>query len=205
MVNEVYEVQQYLAGNDIVISNLYRTFTLLIKWFKEQGFDSDGIRNEIQAWAKSNGIFINYDLNNMIMKLFEKNAKANLESPIIKINENDMDVINKKFDNKKTKLTALAMLCYAKAYANKKGEFSISTVGLSAWTGLNRKVLSSRYIKELIEFKYLSLIEKPNNNRSWEKNTASQSTKYRINHKLHNSGNMMLKENNLEILFLEVF
>ena len=203
MVDERYEAQQYLEGKNISIPNLYRIFTLLAKWFNEQNLSCVEIRDHIKCWAKNNKIFTNYDLNVIITSVFGKSKNSKLRSPIIKINETDINMINSKFDNGKTKLVALAILCFAKANCNRKGEFVISTVGLSAWTGVNRSRLSSRYLKELINFKFISVVEKRVNNK--DRPNGNQGIRFIMNHKLHNSGCTALEENNIEKLFSELF
>ena len=204
MVNEVYEAQQYLAGENINRTNLYRICYLLISLFKNQGYKRTEIRDMVFAWGSKNKITVEYDVNSIINRVFDID-NLSLSAPIIKINKQDIYAINKLFDNEKVRLVALAILCYAKAHANKKGEFYVSSVGLGAWLGINRKTLRSRYIKELIDFEYLVEVEKYKNNNKWNDSYDKQSTKYRLNTSLHNSGEFVLRDNDVRKLFSEVF
>ena len=157
-------------------------------------------------------MWIKYDVNSIVSRVF--NAKdSTLKSPVVKINKQDVAEIKKRFDNKKVRFTALTFLCYAKAYADKNGEFRLSSVGLSAWLGINRKTLRNRYIKELIDFDYLIKVERHKNNPKWsmaynskiDQPYDSQATKYKLNVVLHNSGDHILINNNIWILFSELF
>ena len=205
MVNEAYEAQQYLEGKDIVISNLYRICYLIVCYYKEKGYKKIEIREALFDWGKLHNVFIKYNVNNIINRVFDTDKAVLLKAPTVKINKQDISEIKKRFDDSKTKLVALAMLCYAKAHGNKDGEFNLSSVGLGAWLNINRKILRNKYIKELIEYEFITEIEKPQNNMRWEKTYDSQSTQYRMSFPLHNSGNAALADNDVRLLFSEVF
>ena len=204
MVNEVYEAQQYLADENIDRTNLYRSCYLLISLFKSKGHERAEIRDMIFAWGSRNKITVKYDVNSIINRVFDID-NSSLQAPIIKINKQDIYDINKLFDNKKVKLVALAILCYAKAYADEKGEFYISSVALGLWIGINRKTLRSRYMKELIDFGYLVEVEKYKKSNKWNDSYDKQSTKYRLNVSLNNSGEFVLIDNDIRKLFSEIF
>ena len=207
MVDEVYEAIQYIEGKNIVLSNLYRVCLQMVRWYKDNGeLSRIEIREKIlYDWAAKLKIDVRYNLNDIINRVFDSNDFGELKSPVVKVNNQDVDRIKRSFDNGKTKLVALAILCYAKAHGNKNGEFTMSAVNLSAWLGINRKTLTKKYIKELIDFNYLAIVAKPANNSKWKKAHAEQSTRYVINAPVHNSGNFELKNNEIEILFSEVF
>jgi len=205
MINEAYETQQYLDGNDIVTSNLYRICYLIVCHYKEKGYKKIEIREALFDWGKQNNVFIKYNVNNIINRVFDTDKAVLLKVPTVKINKQDAIEIKKRFDDNKTRLVALAMLCFAKAHGTKDGEFYISSVGLGAWLNINRKTLRNKYINELIEYEFITEIEKPQNNMRWEKSYDTQSTQYRINFPIHNSGNATLVNNDVRILFSEVF
>ena len=207
MVDEIYEVSQYLDGKNIVHSNLYRVCLQMVRWHKDKGeLSRIEIREKIlYDWALKHKINVRYNLNDIINRVFDSNDFGMLKSHVVKVNNHDVERIKRSFDNETTKLVALAMLCYAKAHGSKKGEFTMSAVNLGAWLGINRKSLTKKYIKELIDFNYLTIAAKPTNNSKWKKAFAEQSTRYMINAPLHNSGNFELKNNEIGILFSEVF
>ena len=205
MIDEVFEVEQYMAGENINYKNLYRICFLMVRWHKQCGYGKLQTREMLEAWAKSNALYIKYDCNDIINRVFDTEKGAELKTAVVKVNERDVKNINSRFDNKKTKLVALAFICFAKAHANKLGEFSLSMSSLSAWTGINRQMLGRKYIKELIDFEFLEKISKPEYNSMWDKLYEDQSTRYRLTFKVHNSGNDELVSNDLGILFSRLF
>lgn len=200
MINEVVECENYLDGKNINKRNLYRICYLLAKYFKEQGMSHIDIRNSIFEWAKKNNIYIHYNLNKIIYHAVadKKRLKDNI---IIKINDKDIKEIINRFDSKNTRLTALAILCYAKAYANRDGEFTLSSISLGAWINIVDQNLRSRHIKELIDFEYIS---RANKSSGWNKNNG-RSQKYKINVDIHNSGKYCLIDNNIIGLYEDIF
>lgn len=204
MVDERFEAEQYLAGKGIVKSNLYRTYSLLARWCKEQHMTRYEARKEIVRWCEEHKQDAKYDINSILTKVFDTCAPI-LKSQTIKINKQDVKHITDRFCNNSTKLVALAILCYAKAFADQNDEFSLSSVGLSAWLSINRKSLRNRYIKELIDYEYISEISKPQNSKQWTEKCDDLSIRYKINVPIHNSGDFILKKNNVRILFSELF
>ena len=204
MIDEVREVEQYHNGKNIGNENLYRICYLLACSYKSKGLTKAETRQAIFDWGKKYGVRIKYDVNAIVIRAFDS-ANPTFKSPVVKINKQDYTKIIEWFDNKKTRLVALALLCYAKAHANKKGEFYISAVALGAWLKINRKALRARYIKELLDFEYLVEIEKPSNNNKWNEDHDKQATKYKLNASLHNSGEHVLVDNDIGKLYSQVF
>ena len=202
MINEVIEVKEYLSGKNINKKILYRICYLLAKWYKEEGLSQLEIRDAIFSWGKKHDVFIKYSVNNIIYKVLED--KTRLKDNIsIKINKADIEEINRRFDKKNTKLTALALLCYAKACANRDKEFDISSVALSNWLGINSGDMSTYYLREVIDFEYITKISTPSNTFKWD--TSKQNSGYRINVDIHNSGNYTLKDNDILDLYFQIF
>ena len=207
MVNEKYEVQQYLNGENISKENLYRSCYLIAKWFNEQGLTRLEIRNKLFQWGKENNIYIKYNINNDIIdKLFNYNSHK-LKSVEVKINKQDVENINKRFDHGKTKLVALAMLCYAKAHASQTGEFIVSSVNMGCWLNINRKSLRQKHIKELIDYEYLIEVSRPANKdfKTWTKAYEEQSIKYKLNVPIDNYGEYELERNDVRKLYADIF
>lgn len=161
MLNEKREVQDILIGNRINKKYTYRSCYLLAKHFKSQGLDILDTRKSIFEWSKKVGVYISDDLNSIIRRAF--NDKHDLMGETqIKISKQDLEEIKNRFDTYNTRLTAFALLCYAKKYADKSGQFYISRIGLSNWIGITHTHLSTRHIAELCDFGYLSKVK--NNN-----------------------------------------
>lgn len=204
MIDENFEAQQYLKGEGITRDNLYRICYLLAIHYKTQGFTKVETRNAIFRWGKKFNIWIKYDVNSIIDRAFDL-MNPSFKTPTVKINKQDVAKINELFDNLKTKKVALALLCYAKGHADKSGYFYISSVALGAWLKINRKTLRSKYIKELIDYEYIMEIERPGNSKQWNCDFDKQATKYRVNASIHNSGEYVLRNNEIDKLFREVF
>lgn len=200
MINEKLEVMDYLNGKNLNKENLYHTYYQIAKYFKEQGLPRTEIRNAIFYWANENGIFVKHDLNAIITAVFED--REPLREKMVKINRTDIEEITRLFDNPKTRLTALGLLCYAKAYGNRNGEFHISSVTLGVWLGIHRTQLKRRYMRELMDYGYLDEIQRAQNTYTW---SMPQTNRYRINAPIHNSGHYVLEGNDIQKLYREIF
>ena len=204
MIDEIREAEDYINGKNIVKENLYRICYLMSCYYKSQNIEKLETRQKIFEWGRQNNIWIKYDVNQIITRAYES-PNSTFNSPVIKINKQDIVNIKDMFDGHKVRKVALALLCYAKAYANKNREFYISSVALGAWLGINRKALRNRYIKELIDFGYLQEVHKRKNSNIWDQPFSEQGTKYKINNSLHNSGEHVLESNDIDKLYLEIF
>ena len=205
MIDEIFEVKQYLQGKNISKENIYRICYQMTRYYMEQGNNQEQIRSILQEWAKTNSISLKLDINDVISRAFYKEKDTILVSHVVKINKQDVACINQRFDKKRTKLTALAMLCFAKIHADENGIFRLPTVSLSAWTGLNRKSLTNKYIRELVDFGYMEIFNPHENIVDDQRFIMRPATWYKALYSLHNSGNWILKQNDLRILFSDVF
>lgn len=196
MINEVLEVQEYLKGNNINPKCIYRICYMIAKWYAGQGLSHLAIREKIFEWGKENNIYIECNVNNIINQVMEDKTKLR-ENVIVKINENDIQEINKRFDTKNCKLLSLAILSYAKCAADSKGEFNISLLALSNWIGIAAQNISNRYLPELINFGYVEKITEAKQTFSWNKTAKSKSIRLKINVPLHNSGKYEIAENDI--------
>lgn len=202
MINEVIEVRSYLDGKNLSKKNLYRICYLLAKWFKEKGLAHMEIRNAVFEWAGRHNIHIKYNLNGIIYRAAEDKSRLK-DNAIIKINQGDVDEINSRFDSKNTKLVALAVLCYAKAYANRDKIFSVSSTALSEWVKISVTSVSGRHMKELCDFGYISKIPPAKNGYAWAQ--KDMNNMYRLNVDIHNNGGYVLADNNILDLYSEIF
>ncbi len=203
MIDETVLIKKYLGG-DYSKQNLYNVYYLLIRHYNEQGFQPPEIRHKLFDWANSHGLFVKYNVNLMITKAIEENRPLS-KGKEIRISDDDFARIKDLFDLKKTRLTALAVLCCAKAYANENGEFVLSSCDLGAWLDIYNTNLRNRYLAELCLFGYISKVEIPKNNSKWVKTEIDKSTKYKINVPFVNEGNHILVDNNILGLYNEFF
>jgi hypothetical protein len=116
----------------------------------------------------------------------------------VNINNKDIEEINKRFDKQNTKLTAFAILCFAKMYSDKNGIFQMSLVGLSNWVNIHQTQISGRIIKELVDFKY---IDKINRNKYLKiirkKHVITHPLVYKINVNFDNTGEYIFKDEDI--------
>jgi len=145
------------------------------------------------------------DINNIIQKAYKDNSNL-INNVDVFISNADIYEIIKRFDKYNPRLTAFAILCYAKMYADKKGIFYLSRVGLSNWLKIAETHLSSRYLKELINFDY---VKKVSNNKNYHiiggmDKFVSKIIPYKINVNFVNKGNFVVKDNNIRREFEDI-
>lgn len=204
MINEVVEVMDYLSGKNISKNNIYRMCYLIAKWFKAMGLEPVKIRERIFEWANENGLYIKQSVNDIIHRALtdKKKLRENVE---IKISKTDIEEIEMRFDKPKTKLVALAILCYAKANADKNGEFCISSVALGAWLDIHSSNIRRNYLRELVEFGYISKVSTPKGTFNWSHSDEENYSKYRIEVSVRNCGAFVLQNNDIKKLHKEAF
>jgi len=194
LLNEKNEITALLNGERINKKYTYRSCYLLAKHFKSLGYDLVKTREEIFSWANKYKIYITDDLNSIIQRAFD-DKKDIAEIIEIKINKEDIEEIIKRFDKYNTRLTAFAILCFAKKHANKNGMFYMSKIGLSNWIGIEQANLSNRYIKELIDFSYIEKVSKNDIKHIRIKNKqVSKMLIYKIKVKYNNIGEYIIED-----------
>ena len=80
----------------------------------------------------------------------------------VRVSEDDVFEIVKRFDRRKVRITAFALLLYAKAFADENGEITFSYAELSAWTGLDASSIRKTYMPELLMFKFCEMARTDN-------------------------------------------
>lgn len=204
MINEQYEVSQYLAGNNINKKCLHRICFLLAKYYSEQGLNHLEIRNEIFAWGREYNTYFPFSVNSVIYQALEDKHKLRGKTDVY-INDEDIHQILSRFDSKNCKLLALAILCYAKVAANSDGEVAISTVAFSSWLKMQQSHISGRYIPELIDFDFMEKLGDEETYFMWDKKTLSKNRRYKLKVPLVNEGTYVLVDNDIFQLAREVF
>lgn len=209
MLDEVYEVQEYLGGKKVSERGRYRAAYLIARWYTQEGCDFKETRARVYDWAKSSGNYIKYNVNDIVTAA--RQCKDRLkDNPKLCVSEADINRIVELFDASKTRLLALAILCYAKVYANSNGEFNISVSALADWIGVAQSSLVKRYIPELEQLGYLTKLGAEKTAHTWHRGKEHQTNKYRttrmkISAPLHNAGPYRLEHNNIGQLFDEIF
>ena len=147
MINELVDVKQYLNGRGLNHDIEYRICLLLSKWFYSNGAETrEEIRESLKDWAKQYGFFFTVAMNGVADRVISEKMTLRGQNPVF-VNQNDIDIIVKKFDTYEERIVALAVLCYAKIYTTNRGDFKLSISALASWLGMERKTVS-KYIRE---------------------------------------------------------
>lgn len=199
LIDEIIELNEYLDGKNIRKNNLYRICYLISKYNHARGMSKLDSRDALFEWGKKFGVYIKYNVNSIINAAFED--KTNLYSgDVVKVSVADMKEILRRFDNKKNRISALAVLCYAKVRANEYGEFSLSSNAFASWLGVG-STSAFYYLRDMCEYEYLERIYTPSNNYLWAKNDDMKSCRYKILVSTDNNGEFTLFQNDIEDLY----
>lgn len=123
---------------------------------------------------------------------------------MVHINDLDVYEITERFDTYHERIIALGVLCYAKVYADDKGEFKLSHRTMCNWLDVNHKTLV-KYLNLLEELHYIKKLE-AGDVRSWyQKTVATPLNKYRILVDIDNHGKYELVDNDIQTLYDVIF
>ena len=204
MINEVLEAKDYIAGKNLNKYNLYRTVYLMAKYHIMQGVPIPDIRQKIFDWGRENNIWIKYSVNDITIRAAED--KSPLLCPeSVNVSSDDVARIVRLFDTPRVQCCALALLCYAKVYANKNGEFPLSSIPFSNWVGIDRSYFQRKVAKELDMFGYVKVINVPQKKPRWDKGEHLSTNRYKMLVPYDNVGEYKLSGNDIQGLFRELF
>ena len=204
MINEVLEAKDYIAGKNINKNNLYRTIYLMAKYHIMRGVPIPDIRQKIFDWGRENNIWIKYSVNDITIRAAEE-KKPLLCPDSVNVSSDDVARIVKLFDTPRVQCCALALLCYAKVYANKNGEFPLSSIPFSNWVGIDRSYFQRKVVKELDMFGYVKVINVPQKKPRWDEGEHLSTTRYKMLVPYDNVGEYKLNGNDIQLLFRELF
>lgn len=217
MVNELIEVQEILDGKHIDRDYLFRPCFMLAKWYKQQGLSYLETRIKIFEWGKKYNIYIDCYLAHIIDKATKDKRPLRGEDTVVYINDDDIAEIERRFDKRcgNDRKTALALLCYAKASADKDGVIYLPQTALAQWLDIPRPNLNSRHLKNLVDLEYIKRLDDKTTGRyarsAWSKVTKDEnriyqkSTEFQMLVPLENNGDYKLEDNNIQKLYEEVF
>lgn len=205
MIDEIIEVKQLLNSNEIKEKGIYRKLYLLAKWYSLQEYSYLEIKDLLNKWCQDKHILCKYNLNDIILQAAQDKIKLR-ENVTVKISEEDVKEIKRRFDTKNTKLLALALLCYAKACADKDKTFSVSLSAVAQWTGINYSRIISNYFPQLVKFEYIEK-NKSISHYSWDSKNKHPYSKTNLKFLCNtaNNGKYELKENNINELYSVIF
>lgn len=204
VINEVLEIQEYLKGKNISEKHLYRICFLIAKWYKQQGLSNVEIREKIFEWGQKYKIHIKDNVNSIIYNALNDEKPLRGNETVVKISQNDINEIIRRFDSIQCRKVALAILCHAKVSADRDNEFNISALALSNWLKINYGNMCSRYFKEMIDFEYIQKVcGSPT--FTWNKNTKSTTLRLKLLVPVKNDGEFVLNGNDIDGLYNDVF
>lgn len=188
---------------------MYQHCYLIAKYYLQQGFDMYDIRKKIFSWATNNKIYLDsakLNVNQIIYKAKEDKRRLR-EDVVIRVSAKDLKEITDRFDNSKTRKVALAILCYAKAAADRNNCFDLSILSFCSWLHMEYSFMHKSYLKELQNFEYIERIRKTPSKKvySWNGNMKSKSSNFKLLVKFNNSGDYQLIDNDIDTLFRECF
>lgn len=204
MINQVIEARDYLGGKNISIQNVYRMCYLIAKLLLDEGCEPFDVRQKIFDWANKHHIHIDYSVNSIIEKA--KNDKTPLRAETnVWVGEFDAHEIVSRFDRRLVRCDALAMLCYSKAYSNKRGDFSLPYRSLAAWVGNGSLTSHWKVLRELVTFGYLDLSDSSGSVHRWSKKELSDGSVYRIKAPVSTAMDYALEGNDIWKLYNTIF
>lgn len=205
MIDEVAEVKQYLDGKWLDNKrSYYRACYMVTRYYKGQGLDEEHIFLEVARWVRENGLKLEFSLAGCVASALS-NPHELRSGTRVKISQEDADHIKFFSSNKQDRRVALALLCCAKVYANKDGEFGASSCTLAAWLGMDSANIRSRHIKRLEKLGYLKRIGRMDTMRGWAKNYWRTSSRFKILVPYSQDGQWELVDNDIQKLYEQVF
>lgn len=203
MINETLLVSEWLNGENLDHQIEYRICYLLSKWFVEHGIKNKiDIRENIFKVAKKYKFFLSVNVNECIRKALENPRRLTTDNPI-RVSNDDVYEIVRRFDKKNTRLCALGFLVYAKQFADQNGVFELPMVAFGKWLGIAYNNISSNYLRELEDFEYVSRYSQKA--VRFRNKIHTRSPKFVINVPIINSGEYTLHGNDIRTLYNEIF
>ena len=176
----------------------------MAKYHIMQGVPIPDIRQKIFDWGRENNVWIKYSVNDITIRAAED--KSPLLCPeSVNVSDDDVARIVKLFDTPRVQCCALALLCYAKVYANKNGEFPLSSIPFSNWVGIDRSYFLRKVAKELDMFGYVKVINVHQKKPRWNEGEHLSTTRYKMLVPYDNVGEYKLNGNDIQLLFRELF
>ena len=204
MINQVLEAKDYLAGKNISPQNMYRICYVMARYLHKEGFSYMASRNRIFQWGKENNIKIVPSVNSIIEKAASDKSSMN-EGVNVWVGQQDIDEIIRRFDRRLVRCDALAMLCYSKVYANKRGEFTLPHRSLAGWVGNGKESAHLKAIRELLLFEYVEIANVSNGVKRWDKKEYSDGSVYKIRVPMSKDNTYLLEGNDIWKLYDAVF
>lgn len=204
MINEIIEVESYLAGDNIRKNECtFRMCYLMAKYFRAKGLDPLEIRKAIFKWGRDNDVFILHNVNDIIRMAISDGVE--LCKKEVYVNDDDIKEIKDRFSTKNSRLCALAILLFAKAHADEEGIFTFSQNDFSKWIHLQQSHTST-CLEELEVFDYIDKIYSSGEQTfAWNGRIVGKRIRYRLLVDYKNVGNYKIENNDVRDLFQKIF
>ena len=211
MINEIQRAEELLNGKSFTKEYFFSAYCVLIKYFIGKGLQPNEIRNNILDWENKFGYKRYFDLNDVVVKLYDDKVSAKGDFRV-NISEQDIKEITTRFDKINERKIAFAMLCYAKINADKNGCFYMSFLELSNWINVDKSNIHARHFKNIMLFNYIEKVKNNSDKRafSWNKEKNKKYykvTKFKIKVDFSNNfdGKWVLEDNDILKLFNDIF
>lgn len=156
MINEIAEVNKYMAGEPPKeATRLYRACYMIAKYMKEDGKSPVDAVAFLAAWGANNR---NVNLVQCVNAAYMNDTKLRRGCRVF-VSEDDVKEIIDHSPTVGDRKVALALLCNAKAFADKKGIFQASTEAIAHWIGKKGQNIRARNIDRLCLWEYIEKID----------------------------------------------
>lgn len=205
MIDEVAEVKQYLAGKPPEEkSRLYRACYMISKYLKEDGMSPVDAVSFIDKWLDGSGhgkINLLQCVNAAYM-----NVNKLKRGRRVLVSSDDVKAIVEHAPTKNDRKVALALLCNAKAFADKKGIFQASTEAVASWVGIKGSNIRGRSIDRLCKWGYIEKVDTYRGKAAGRFSKYSRSAScFRLLVPWKNTDGVELVNNDIDSLYSELF
>lgn len=209
MINEIQRAEELLNGVPFKKEYFFTAYCILIKYYLGLGLRPHEAKSNIVKWENKYGYNRYFELDDVIIKFYDDNIKAR-GMIVVNISDEDILEIKTRFDNQNQRKIAFALLCYAKANADKNGCFYMSYSELANWISMDIDNMKKRHFNKIIKFDYIEKTKTSKKTFTWDKEKNKnyyQKNKFKINVDYSNdfTGKWILTDNNILNLFEEIF
>lgn len=205
MIDEVAEVKQYLDGKGLEDSqNYYRACYMITKYYKKLGLSKDETFLKTAEWVRHYNLTLSFSLISCVSAAYANETELRCGATV-RISKADADCIRMYSRNRQDRRVALALMCCAKALAEKDGSFIASSGALASWLGMDACNMRGRYLRRLEEFGFMEKLKNNNRMHGWQKNYYRNALRFRLKVPVDEGGEWMLQYNDIRKLYEQVF
>lgn len=205
MIDEIAETEKYMSGKPPEDrQKLYRACYMISKYLKEDGKSPVDAVSFLKDWTSERGpgkVNILQCVNAAYM-----NDNKLRRGRKVAISPEDVEAIIEHSPTDNDRKVALALLCNAKAFADKKGVFQASTEAIGNWVGMSGANVRGRNIKRLCEWQYIEKIDTDKGKASGRFSKYHRTSScFKLLVPWKNSGGVELVDNDIDSLYDALF